>query len=279
MMSEFLPSDFDVTKTIGLMAGKGEYPLLVLNRLRSQQLPVRLLAFEDETSDNVWDQFNQNERAIQNVGQIGKLLKNIEVFKLGYILMAGQITPKKLFKGLNPDLKAMTLLMKLKEKNAESIFGTLGFEIEKLGTQLLDARSFLDDQLADKGVMTGGKLKIEKEIIDHGIRIAKAVADLNIGQGIVVNKGTVVAVEAFEGTDKMLTRAGEFEPKEAIFIKTVKPNQDYRFDVPIFGLRTIEVMAEVGIQYAGLEAGKVIILNKEKVIAEARRQGIVVFGY
>lgn len=279
MVSKFLPTDFDKNKKIGLIAGRGDYPLLVLNRLQEKQLSIRLLAFEDETTSAVWDRFEDNERAIQHVGQIGKLLKNIEKFDLGYVIMAGQITPKKLFKGLNPDLKALSLLMKLKEKNAESIFGTLAMEIEKAGTKLLDARAFLDDQLAEKGVMTGGKLPIDNSIIEHGIRTAKAIADLNIGQGIVVSKGTVLAVEAFEGTDKMLARAGEFKAKDTVFIKTVKPNQDYRFDVPVFGMQTVEAMIAAEIQYAGLEAGKVIILEKQKTIEAAKKQGIVLFGY
>jgi len=279
MISQFLPTNFDKNKKIGLIAGRGNYPLIVLNRLQEKQLSIRLLAFEDETPSTVWECFGGNERAIQHVGQIGKLLKNIEKFDLGYILMAGQITPKKLFKGLNPDLKALSLLVKLKEKNAESIFGTLAVEIEKAGAELLDARSFLDDQLAEKEVMTGGKLAINSNVIEHGIRMAKAVADLNIGQGIVVSKGTVLAVEAFEGTDKMLARAGEFKAKEAVFIKTVKPNQDYRFDVPVFGMQTVEAMMAAEIQYAGLEAGKVIMLEKDKTIEAARKQGIVLFGY
>lgn len=279
MVSEFLPTDFDKSKKIGLIAGRGDYPLLVLNRLQEKQLPVRLLAFEDETPSGIWERFSGSERVIQNVGQIGKLLKNIEKFDLGYVLMAGQITPKKLFKGLNPDLKALSLLVKLKEKNAESIFGTLAVEIEKVGAKLLDARVFLDDQLAEKGVMTGGKLGLDSSIIEHGVKVAKAIADLNIGQGIVVSKGTVLAVEAFEGTDKMLARAGEFKAKEAVFIKTVKPKQDYRFDVPVFGMQTVKAMADADIRYAGLEAGKVIILEKEKTIDAAKNQEIVLFGY
>jgi DUF1009 family protein len=127
--------------------------------------------------------------------------------------------------------------------------------------------------------MTEIKDKIPPEIIEHGIEIAKEVARLDIGQGVVIRKGTVVAVEAFEGTDRMLRRAGSFQTNQLVFIKTVKPNQDYRFDVPVFGMRTLEVMKEAGIKHAYLEANNIIILEKEKVLEQASHWGIQLLGY
>ena len=139
-----------------------------------------------------------------------------------YALMAGQITPKRLFHGLHPDLKALKILNSLKVKNAETIFGAIAEEIHEIGVHLLDARSFIDDQMATRGVMTSGKQSAAREYIDHGIKIAKAVSDNDIGQGCVVRKGTVLAVEAYEGTDPMLQRAGTFKTDGMIFVKTVK---------------------------------------------------------
>ncbi|OHE72824.1 MAG: hypothetical protein A2007_05600 [Verrucomicrobia bacterium GWC2_42_7] len=116
-------------------------------------------------------------------------------------------------------------------------------------------------------------------MLQHGIHIAKSVASLDIGQGVVVNNGTVLAVEAFEGTDAMLRRAGSFEAKQPLFIKTVKPNQDYRFDVPVFGMKTIEVLHEANIPHAALEANKTLILQKEIVLQAASKYKITILGY
>ncbi|HLP08989.1 MAG TPA: UDP-2,3-diacylglucosamine diphosphatase LpxI, partial [Opitutaceae bacterium] len=212
------------------------------------------------------------------VGQLGKALDSLEKFNAGYALMAGQITPRRLFKGLHPDWKAARILFSLKRRNAESIFGALAKEIAALGVTLLDARAFLDDELASEGPMTG-KFSVPAEFLDHGIHIAKEVARLDIGQGVVVRKGTVVAVEAFEGTDAMLRRAGEFKTDHLLFVKTVKPRQDYRFDVPVFGLRTLESMRDAGIEHAALEADSTIVLDKQRVLDQARAWKIQLFGY
>jgi UDP-2,3-diacylglucosamine hydrolase len=193
--------------------------------------------------------------------------------------MAGQITPRRLFKGLHPDLKATRILFSLKRRNAETIFGAIAREIEALGVTLLDARAFLDDQLAAVGAMTGRKFPIEQEYLDHGVQIARECARLDIGQGCVVRHGTVLAVEAFEGTDEMLRRAGSFKTDGALFVKTVKARQDWRFDVPCFGFRTLEAMREAHITAAALEAGKVIMLEKPKVLEQASAWGISLLGF
>jgi DUF1009 family protein len=238
-----------------------------------------LIAFDEETRPDLIDSVPEPERRTLLVGQLGKALKTLEQFGAGYAIMAGQITPRRLFKGLHPDLKAARILFSLKRRNAETIFGALVAEIEKLGIKMLDARSFLDDHVATAGMMTGGKFPIEKEYLDHGIHIARESARLDIGQGCVVRKGTVLAVEAFEGTDEMLRRAGSFKTEGALFVKTVKTHQDYRFDVPCFGQRTLETMREAGLTAAALETSKVIILDKPAVVAQARTWGISLLGF
>ena len=193
--------------------------------------------------------------------------------------MAGQLTPKRLFHGLHPDLKALKILNSLKVRNAETIFGQIAEEIEAIDITMLDARSFLDDQLACLGVMTEAKQKVETAFFEHGIRTAKGIAELDIGQGCVVRKGTVLAVEAYEGTDSMLQRAGTFKTDGLIFVKTVKRNQDYRFDVPVFGSRTLQMMHTSGIQSAALKAGSVIMLDKNSLLEDAQRLGIEIIGF
>ncbi|HCR36574.1 MAG TPA: DUF1009 domain-containing protein, partial [Opitutae bacterium] len=124
-----------------------------------------------------------------------------------------------------------------------------------------------------------GKEKVDPAYLDHGIRMAKGIAKLDIGQGVVVRKGTTLATEAFEGTDPMLQRAGTFKADKMIFVKTSKPNQNFCFDVPVFGLRTVEVMAKAGIKTAAVEANTTILLHQNDVLDAAKRAGITVLGY
>lgn len=278
-LSAFLPDGFDARRPIALIAGRGSYPILTAAAVRRAGVPLRLIAMDDETRPELIAGFPEAERITLNVGQVGKMLDALKNFGAGYALMAGQVKPKKLFHGLTPDLKAASILFSLKRRNAETIFGAIAAEIEKIGVTLLDARAFLDEEMASAGSMTGRKLGTDDDYLDHGIHIAREIARLDIGQGCVVRKGTVLAVEAFEGTDDMLRRAGAFKTDEALFVKTVKARQDFRFDVPVFGLRTLEIMRESNLAAAALEAGKVIVLEKARVIGQARAWNIALHGF
>lgn len=279
MYSRFLPTGFDPGQKIALLAGKGRYPDLIAEVIRRLQIPCCLIGFEGETEVGLIDSFALEERRIIKVGQIGKMLKGLARLGADQAIMAGQIAPRRLFNGLHPDLRALTILATLKEKNAETIFGAVAREIEGIGIGLLDARSFLDQHIAEAGMMTRSRKAISPEYLEHGIRIAKEVARLDIGQGVVVRKGTVLVVEGFDGTDAMLRRAGRFQTDEKIFVKTVKPQQDYRFDVPVFGLHTLDVLLEAKIDAVALEAEKTVILDKSEVIKKANEHGIRMFGY
>ena len=278
MISKFLTQEFDKTNKIAVLAGKGVYPQLLIDRLRELEIPVCLMAFEDETAQELIAQFSPNDVETINVGQLGKLLKSLKKHNAKYAMMAGQITPKKLFKGLKLDLKAMLVMAKLKKKNAETIFGAIADELSKIGVDMLDARTFLDDCLAPKGLCVGSKWSVADCYVEHAMTIARESARLDIGQSCVVARGSVLAVEAWEGTDKMIERAGTFEAKDAIFAKTVKPNQDYRFDVPVIGERTIRKLAQANIQNVVVEADNVILLEKEKVFALAKEHNIKILG-
>jgi len=278
-LSQHLPSDFDKSKPLALIAGQGVYPKIIADTARSAGVVVKLIAAEDETTNELINSFSKEDRVILKVGQIGKMLDALEDFKAGYAIMAGQITPRRLFHGLHPDLTAARILFSLKRKNAETIFGAIAEEIKKRNVLLLDARSFMDEHLATKGSITKGSFPIEQDNIEHGILIARESARLDIGQGCVVRKGTVLAVEAFEGTDEMIKRAGTFKTDEALFVKTVKINQDYRFDVPCFGEKTLQTMHDAGIKAAALEAGRVILINKPEVVTLANKLGISLYGY
>ncbi|MBT3483544.1 MAG: UDP-2,3-diacylglucosamine diphosphatase LpxI [Opitutales bacterium] len=278
-LSKFLPENFDSSKPIGLIAGRGVYPKLIADRARSNGIEIRLIAFEGEATDELYYSFPEDQRARINVGKVGKWLKALRRFNCGYTIAAGQVKPGKLFRGLTPDIKAASLLVNLKRKNAHTIFRAIADELTANGQTSLDARAFLDEDLATKGWMTPQFAKIEDTYLQHGIEIATEMARLDVGQGVVVRKGTVIAVEAFEGTDPMLKRAGGFKTDQLIFAKTVKYHQDYRFDVPVFGLRTLEIMKEAGIRAAILKADSVIILEKEVTLSEAKKAKIQLFGF
>ena len=277
--SQFLPSDFRPEAGVVLLAGKGKYPQILADKFRALDIPVALVAFHHETSDDLWQSFPDEARHRIHVGQLGKLLKILPKIGYPHAIMAGQITPKKLFRGLRPDWKTFCLLRSLPQKNAETIFGAVAQELAHIGVHLLDGRAGMDEHLATAGQMGKHAFKIKESFLQHGIEIAKEVARLDIGQGIVFHKGTVLAVEAFEGTDNMLRRVGEFPAKQPCFVKTVKPQQDYRFDVPVFGLTTIKHLAEAKIRHVALEAGATIMLNKPAVIEAANQHKIALWGY
>lgn len=274
----FFPKDFDSQQPVTLLAGKGIYPQLVWERLSKTCPNASLFCFEEEVKS--WaEQAAQGRHSFFSIGQIGTWLKALKNSSTRYVLLAGQITPKKLFHGLNPDLKAILLLASLKEKNASTIFGVLIKEIEKLDITVLDARCFLEDQLATHGTLTKTSAKLDPEQLQKSIEICKKIAALDIGQGIVVSNGTVIAVEAFEGTDAMIERAGTLCRRPMGLIKLAKQTQDFRFDVPVFGPRTLKKMLEAGLTWAALESSRTLILEKERVLEEADQQNIAIFGF
>jgi UDP-2,3-diacylglucosamine hydrolase len=278
-MSQFLPENFDPSKPLALIAGQGQYPALLAHRARIAGVPLRLIELGGETSSELVNDFPPEERATVKVGQVGKLLKELKNLDAGYAVMVGQVTPGKLFRGLHPDLKAIRMLAGLDRKNAETIFGAIADEIEHAGVHLLDARVFMDEDLADQGVMIKGKDKIDPQHLSHGIEIARENARMDVGQGVVVSRGTVLAIEAFEGTSAMIERAGTFGAKNCLFVKLGKPDQDTRFDVPVFGLHTLQAMMKAGIGSAALKSGSVLLLDKPKLLAEAKKHRIGIGGF
>ena len=250
--------------------------LVLAKRAIAKGVPLRLIAFENETDEGLYESFSESNRSRMKVGQLGKLLKALKKFDADYAVMAGQITPGKLFKGLHPDLKAVSLLASLKRKNAETIFGAIAKEITSIDTTLSRESSWMKTSQSMEKCAESSQ---EIWLAEHGMQIATQIAALDIGQGVVVRKGTVLAVEAFEGTDAMLERAGQFKTKEAIFVKTVKPNQDYRFDVPVLGTRTLEKLAQAKILTAAVAVNSTILIEKEQLMKDAKDKGISLVGF
>ncbi|MDR2737586.1 MAG: UDP-2,3-diacylglucosamine diphosphatase LpxI [Puniceicoccales bacterium] len=276
---EFKIDDIPAGSRIALIAGRGEYPVLCARNAVAAGHKLAVIAVDDGVEASFLDEFGGNFAARISPGQIIKLLKTLKKFSAKFAIMAGQIKPKKLFHGLIPDVKAMWILAMLKERNAESIFGAIAAEIGKIGVKLLDARLFASNDLATMGPMSCRKSTVDRRSLEFGINVAREIARLNIGQSVVVGKGTVIAVEDFAGTDDMISRAGKFNLSGAIFIKTAKHGQDFRFDVPVFGMQTLENLRSAKIKYVALEANGVIILNKKNVIDKAREYATEIVGF
>ncbi|CAN5372986.1 UDP-2,3-diacylglucosamine diphosphatase LpxI [soil metagenome] len=262
---------------LGIIAGSGVYPLLLADAARVAGVKkIVVAAFSNETSPDITNRADEIEWL--RVGQLGRLLNFFRGANVRQAIMAGQIAPGNLFH-LRPDLKAMFLLARLKRRNAESIFGAIADQLAEIEVELLPATMFLDHLLAPRGRIAGPKVKerVEDDIA-FGFEIAKQLSALDVGQTIVVKNGTVLAVEAFEGTNEAIRRGGALGKKNAIVIKVTKPNQDMRFDVPVIGLETLQVAAEAKVHAIAVEAGRTLLLEKAALIDLADRSKISLLG-
>ena len=253
---------------LGIIAGNGVYPQLIADAARKAGVEkIVAAAFTDETDPTLQQHVELVEWV--RVGQLGRLLKFFRAQDIHHAIMAGQIAPKNLFE-LRPDLKALMLLGKLKQRNAESIFAAIADELAKIDIDLLPATTFLEDSLAQPGLIAGPKLSTRQEHdVKLGWNVAKQIARLDIGQTIVIKNGTIIAVEALEGTNETIKRGGTLAPEGAVIVKVSKPNQDMRFDVPVIGIETVRVAAESGVRVIAVEAGKTLLLEREAIIALA----------
>jgi len=253
---------------LGIIAGNGVYPRLLADGARGAGVEkIIAAAFTGETDPTLEHHVGLVEW--MRVGQLGRLLKFFRSQGIHHAIMAGQIAPKNLF-DLRPDLKALMLLGKLKERNAESIFAAIADELAKIDIDLLPATTFLEDSLARPGLIAGPKLSPRQEHdVELGWNAAKEIARLDIGQTIIIKNGTIVAVEALEGTNEAIKRGGTLAREGAVMVKVSKPNQDMRFDVPVIGVETVRIAAESGVRVIAVEAGKTLLLERDAVIALA----------
>ena len=262
---------------LGIIAGNGVYPRLLADAARKAGVK-RLVAaaFTDET-DPILEQ-HVDVLEWMRVGQLGRLLKFLRRQDIHHAIMAGQIAPKNLF-DLRPDLKAVMLLGKLKQRNAESIFAAIAHELAKIEVDLLPATTFLKDSIAKLGLIAGPKLSSREEYdIELGWNIAKEISRLDIGQTVIVKNGTIVAVEALEGTNETIRRGGALAREGAVMVKVAKSNQDMRFDVPIIGVATIRVATEAGLRVIAVEAGKTLFLQRDAIANLAGAASISIVG-
>ena len=266
-------------ETLGIIAGNRALPLIFARQARALGVKrLTAVAFEGETDpalaplvdDIVW----------LKVGQLSKMISAFTSRGVTQCVMVGQIAPKNLF-DLRPDLRAMTLLFKLKEKNAHTILGAIANELKEDGVELIEATPWLQPLMPKAGFSLGPKLSDEQRAdIEFGHRIAKEISRLEIGQIVVVKNGAVLAVEAFEGTDKCLARGGELAGPNggAVAVKVAREKHDLRFDIPCIGPQTLEICASVRISALALEAGKTLLLEEDVCAKIAAKNKLAVLA-
>jgi UDP-2,3-diacylglucosamine hydrolase len=256
--------------SIALIAGNGLYPeTFVAAARRAGVKRLVAVAFENETKPGLASLVDSITWV--RVGQLSRMITFLKKEEVTQTVMVGQIAPKNLF-DLRPDFRTLLMLARLKRRNAETLFGAIGDELAKDGITLLPATTFLEHLMPVSGHVAGPTIKQRRwEDAEYGFKIAKESSRLDIGQTVVVKNGTVLAVEAFEGTNEAVKRGGALGRGGATMVKVSKPGQDMRFDVPVIGPDTIRNAAESGVNLIAVESGKTLILGSEELHQECLR--------
>lgn len=265
----------DKREILGLIAGGGQFPVLVARTARRMGYTVVCIAHKNETLPEL-------EREVDEIkwvrlGQFGRLVQALKASNAKKVIMAGSITKRKMFEDVRPDLKGLAMMTKIAIFHDDDILKTVAKELENEGIQVLSSTHCLPDLLAPAGCLTRKRpSKGEMKDIEVGWKVAKAIGRLDVGQCVVVRRKTVVAVEAIEGTDETIVRGGRLAKEKAVVVKVSKPGQDLRFDVPTVGLGTVKTMAKVKARVLAIEAGKTLIFDRELMLQFADDHGISV---
>jgi len=264
-------------QAIGIIAGSRTLPLLFARQARAMGVSrIVAVAFEEETSPEI--EKLADTVVWLKVGQLSKMIAAFTDREIRQCVMLGQIAPRHLF-DVRPDLRAVGLLLRLKEKNAHTLFAAIADELRKDGVELVEATPWLRPLMSGPGVNLGRKLTpAQRDDVAFGFRMAKEIARLEIGQSVVVKNGTVLAVEGFEGTDQCLARGGQLAGKDggAVAVKVAKEKHDMRFDVPCIGPQTVETCGAARVAVLAVEAGKTLFLEEEQMVELARRHDVSV---
>ena len=267
---------------LGIIAGNGRFPFLVLDAARSQGHDVTVVAAREEAFPELNEAAARHGSAIHwiSLGQLGKCINLLKETGATHAVMAGQVKHTKIFAGgIVPDLTFLSVLTKLRSKNTDGLIGAVAGVLRDHGIELMDSTALLKPLLARAGVLTRRAPDAEEQKdFEFGYRMADAIAALDIGQTIAVKHQAVVAVEAMEGTDEVIGRAGHLAGPGVRVVKVAKPNQDMRFDVPVIGLATIQAMRVAGASALSIDAERTLILDGDAVFASANEAGIAIVG-
>ena len=266
---------------IGIIAGNGRFPFLALQGARSLGHDVTVVAVKEEAFADLEEAARDAHASYHAVslGHLGKCIKILRQAGVSQAVMAGQVRHAKIFSGIVPDLTLLSVLTKLKARNTDALISAVAEVMRKEGIELLDSTVFLGPLLARDGQLTRrGPDDPERADLAFGYRMADEIAGLDIGQTIVVKDKAVVAVEAMEGTDAAIARAGELAGGGTRVVKVAKPNQDMRFDVPVVGIATIEAMRRAGATALSVDAGRTLVIDGDQVFKAADDAGITIVG-
>ena len=267
--------------TLGLIAGNGRFPFLVLDAARALGHDVAIVALKEETFPELTDAASRHGAAIHwiSIGQLGTCIKLLQQAGAKRAVMAGQVKHVKIFGGIVPDWTALQVLRQLGSKNTDGLIGAVANVLRDHGIELIDSTALLSPLLARPGLLTRRAPGAgEEKDFEFGWKAADAIAGLDIGQTVAVKDQAVVAVEAMEGTDEVIGRAGRLAGPGVCIVKVAKPKQDMRFDVPVIGVATIQAMRAAGATALALDAGRTLVLDGDAVFAAADDAGIAIVG-
>ncbi len=297
---------------LGLIAGNGRFPFLLLDAARAHGLRVVVAAIKEETSPEMDDRAAREPEFVRvhwlSLGELSKLIETFQREGITRAVMAGQVKHKQIFSSIRPDWRLAKLLLNLRTRNTDMLLGAVAKVLEDEGITLISSTAFLEPMLATEGVLTTREPnEAERGDIEYGLRVARGIAAFDLGQTVVIAAGACVALEAMEGTDATILRAGELlrsgdilrtgellrseelvragEPESGstlgrtlTVVKVAKPNQDMRFDVPVVGVPTIEAMRAAGATCLCVEAGRTLLFDREAMFAAANSAGIAIVG-
>jgi DUF1009 family protein len=262
---------------LGLIAGNGRFPFLVAAGARRAGRRVIAVAILEEAAPDLADAVDEIHWV--GLGQLGRCIEALRGAGAREAVMAGQVKHRQIFAGIVPDLKLMGVLARLALLNTDSLIGAVAETLGREGIALLPSTAFVEDQLAAAGTMSRRRPSgDEKHDVEYGRKVARVLAGMDLGQTVVVKNRAAVALEAMEGTDEAIRRAGRLAGPGTTVVKVAKPRQDMRFDVPVVGPGTIEAMREAGARVLALDAGKTLLLDKADFLARADAAGLAVLG-
>lgn len=275
---------------LGLIAGNGRFPFLLLDAARAQGLDVVVAAIREET-DAEMDQRAATDHGVSvywlSLGELSRLIETFQKEGVQKAVMAGQVKHKQIFSSIRPDWRLAKLLLNLRSRNTDMLLGAVAKVLGDEGIELLSSTQFLEPLLAQEGVLTKrAPDQDECKNIEYGLGVASAVAGFDIGQTVVVAAQACVAVEAMEGTDATIERAGRLMEslggdastldRRLTVVKVAKPNQDMRFDVPVIGVPTVEIMIRAGASCLSIEAGRTLLFDRDSLLERASQAGIAI---
>ena len=277
---------------LGLIAGNGRFPFLLLDAARAQGLTVVVAAIREETDAEMDQRAEADEGITVHWLSLGELSRLIETFRKEGVekaVMAGQVKHKQIFSSIRPDWRLAKLLLNLRTRSTDMLLGAVAKVLVDEGIELISSTAFLEPLLAQERVLTErAPDEEERKNIEYGLSVARALAGFDIGQTVVVAAQACVAVEAMEGTDAAIERAGVLMrtleedastlERSLTVVKVAKPNQDMRFDVPVIGIATVEAMIRAGARCLSVEAGRTLLFDREKLVERAAQAGIAIVG-